>query len=159
MLTTTWETVSSMDRFIDDVMGSALGAATNPRTFSPNVDVRASDTEVRVICDVPGVKREDLDISLENRVLTIRGSRSFESSENEQVMLGRSYGEFQRQFALPDSLDDAPRRSSRDQQIVSGARTCRSAQRRLVSPRRLCRLGGDGTDRGLREAATAWCGA
>ena len=106
MLTTTWETVSNLDRFIDDVMGSALGAATNPRTFNPNVDVRASDTEVRVICDVPGVKREDLDITLENRVLTIRGSRSFESNENEQVMLGRSYGEFQRQFALPDSLDD-----------------------------------------------------
>ena len=106
MLTKTWETVSTLDRFIDDAMGSALGAATNPRTFNPSVDVRASESEVRVICDVPGVKREDLDITLENRVLTIRGSRSFESSEKEQVMLGRSYGEFQRQFALPDSLDD-----------------------------------------------------
>ena len=106
MLTTTWQTVSNLDRFIDDVMGSALGAATNPRTFNPSVDVRASDNEVRVICDVPGVRREDLDITLENRVLTIKGSRSFESNENEQVMLGRSYGEFQRQFALPDSLDD-----------------------------------------------------
>jgi HSP20 family protein len=106
MLTTTWQTVSNLDRFIDDVMGSALGAATNPRTFNPAVDVRASDNEVRVICDVPGVKREDLDITLENRVLTIKGSRSFESNANEQVMLERSYGEFQRQFAVPDSLDD-----------------------------------------------------
>ena len=105
MLTTTWQTVSTLDRFIDDVMGSALGAATNPRTFDPSIDVRASATEVRVICDVPGVKREDLEITLENRVLSIKGSRRFESSENEQVMLGRSYGEFQRQFALPDSLD------------------------------------------------------
>jgi HSP20 family protein len=106
MLTTTWQTVSNLDRFIDDVMGAALGAATNPRTFNPAVDVLASDNEVRVVCDVPGVKLEDLDITLENRVLTIKGSRSFESNENEQVMLGRSYGEFQRQFALPDSLDD-----------------------------------------------------
>ncbi len=106
MLTTTWQTVSNLDRFIDDVMGSALGAATDPRAFNPSVDVRASDTEVRVICDVPGVRREDLDITLENRVLTIKGSRLFESNENERVMLGRSYGEFQRQFALPDSLDD-----------------------------------------------------
>ena len=106
MLTTTWQTVSTLDRFIDDVMGSALGAATNPHTFNPSVDVRASDNEVRVICDVPGVRGEDLDITLVNRVLTIKGSRSFESNQNEQVMLGRSYGEFQRQFALPDSLDD-----------------------------------------------------
>ena len=106
MLTTTWQTVSNVDGFIDDVMGSALGAATNPRTFNPSVDVRASDNEVRVICDVPGVRREDLDIVLENRVLTIKGRRSFETAENERVVLGRSYGEFQRQFVLPDSLDD-----------------------------------------------------
>ncbi len=72
MLTTTWQTVSNLDRFIDDVMGSALGAATDPRAFNPSVDVRASDNEVRVICDVPGVRREDLDITLENRVLTIK---------------------------------------------------------------------------------------
>jgi HSP20 family protein len=53
------------------------------------------------------VKREDIDIALENHVLTIKGTRKFESKENEQVMLGRSYGAFTRQFTLPDSLDEA----------------------------------------------------
>jgi len=90
----------------DDVMGSAFGAATGNLTFNPAIDVRASDTEVALVCDVPGVRQEDLEITLANRVLTIKGKRRFESSETEQVMLGRSYGSFSRSYALPDALDD-----------------------------------------------------
>ena len=104
---TTWDAVSTLDRMFDDVMGSALGTATNSRSFVPEIDVRSNDNEVLVVCDVPGVKREDIDITLENHVLTIKGTRKFESKENEQVMLGRSYGAFTRQFTLPDSLDEA----------------------------------------------------
>lgn len=104
---TAWNAVSTLDRMFDDVMGSSLGAATNAQAFSPQIDVRSSETEVRFICDVPGIKREDLDITLDNRVLTIKGARKFENQENQQVMLGRSYGHFKRQFALPASLDES----------------------------------------------------
>lgn len=104
---TTWDAVSTLDRMFDDVMGSALGTATNSRAFAPEIDVRSNDDEVVVVCDVPGVKREDIDITLDNRVLTIGGTRKFESKEGEQVMLGRSYGAFTRRFALPDALDEA----------------------------------------------------
>lgn len=106
MLLKTWDAVSTFDRMFDDVMGSALGMATNSRSFVPEVDVRTNDNEVLVICDVPGLKREDIDVVLENHVLTIKGTRKFESRENEQVMLGRAYGTFTRQFTLPNSLDE-----------------------------------------------------
>ena len=52
---TTWNAVSTLDRMFDDVMGSAFGTATGNQTFSPAIDVRASDTEVALVCDVPGV--------------------------------------------------------------------------------------------------------
>lgn len=106
MLLKTSDAVSALDRMFDDVMGSALGTATNSRAFVPDIDVRANDHEVLVICDVPGLRREDIDVVLENHVLTIKGSRRFESGENERIMLGRSYGAFARQFTLPDSLDE-----------------------------------------------------
>jgi HSP20 family protein len=106
MLLKTWDAVSTLDRMFDDVMGSALGTATNSRAFVPDIDVRTNDSEVFVICDVPGLKREDIHIVLENHVLTIKGTRKFENGENEQVMLGRSYGAFAHQFTLPDSLDE-----------------------------------------------------
>ena len=89
----------------DDIMGSALGTATNSRTFVPEVDVRTTEDDVRIVCDVPGIRQEDLDITLANHVLTIKGGRKFDAKENEQVVLGRRYGAFNRQFTLPDSLD------------------------------------------------------
>ncbi len=103
---TTWDAVSTLDRMLDDVMGSAYGTATNARTFEPAIDVRASESEVVFHCDVPGVKEADLDVSLENRVLTIKGTRKFDGSANEQVLLGRSYGPFSRAFTLPDTVDE-----------------------------------------------------
>ena len=102
----TWDAASTLDRMLDDVMGSSLGTATNPRTFQAAIDVRMKDDAVVFVCDVPGVRREDLEITLENRVLTIRGSRKLEVDENERVMLGRSYGGFTHAYTLPDSVDD-----------------------------------------------------
>ena len=101
-----WSAVSTLDRMVDDVMGSAFGTATSNRTFNPAIDVRASDTEVAFVCDVPGVSQDDLEITLANRVLTIKGTRRFESKETEQVMLGRSYGSFSRSYTLPEALDE-----------------------------------------------------
>ena len=104
---TAWDAVSTLDRLFDDVMGSAFGTATNSRNFDPAIDVRATDNAVLFVCDVPGVKQDDLEITLENHVLTIKGTRRFDGNENEQVMLGRSYGAFSRSFTLPNVVDTA----------------------------------------------------
>ena len=100
---TTWDAVSTL---FDDMMGSTLGAATNSRTFTPDIDVRATDEELLVVCDVPGVKQEDLDVTLHEHVLTIKGARKFDSAPGQQVVIGRSYGSFTRSFTLPSSLDE-----------------------------------------------------
>ena len=102
---TRWDAVSTLDRMFDDVMGSMLGAATSTRTFDPSIDVHASDSEVVFVCDVPGIKQDDLEITLDHHVLTIKGARKFEGKQSEQVMLGRAYGSFHRSFTLPDSVD------------------------------------------------------
>ncbi len=104
----TWNAASTLDRMFDDMMGSALGAATNSQTFIPDVDVRTSEEKIVLVCDVPGVKRENLDITVHNHVLTIKGAREFEGKEpSEQIVLGRSYGAFKRSFTLPESLDES----------------------------------------------------
>jgi HSP20 family protein len=101
-----WSAVSTLDRMFDDVMGSAFGTATSNLTFNPAIDVRASDTEIALVCDVPGVRQEDLEITLANRLLTIKGTRRFDSSETQQVLLGRTYGSFSRSYTLPEALDE-----------------------------------------------------
>jgi HSP20 family protein len=102
----TLSTVSPLDRIFDDVMGTMLGTATSAKTFEPAVDVRSTDDEVLFLCDVPGFKSDDLEITIENHVLTIKGTRKFESREGEQVMLGRPYGTFSRSFQLPTPVDE-----------------------------------------------------
>jgi len=100
-----WNAVSAMDRLFDDVMGSPVGAATTARTLDAPTDIIAGPEDVSFRCDVPGVRDEDLEVTIEDRVLTIRGARKYDAREGCKVILGRAYGAFTRTFRLPDTLD------------------------------------------------------
>ena len=143
---TTWDAVSTLDRMFDDVMGSAFGTATNSRTFDPTIDVRASDKEVAFICDVPGVKQEDLEVTLENHVLTIKGMRKFDGKEDERVMLGRAYGAFHRAYTLPDSLDE----ENLTAHLADGVLTVRIPKQPKAKPRKI-HIGGGSEAKQLKE--------
>jgi len=130
---TRWDAVSTLDRMFDDVMGSMLGTATSTRTFDPSIDVHASDNEVVFVCDVPGIKQDDLEITLENHVLTIKGTRKFEGKENEQVMLGRAYGSFNRSYTLPDYVDD----ENLSARLADGVLTIRIPKQPKAKPKKI----------------------
>jgi HSP20 family protein len=129
----TWNTISMLDRMVDDVMGSMLGAATSARNYEPTIDIRATDDEVVFVCDLPGVRREDVEITLENHTLTINGSRKFEPRENEQVVLGRPYGAFSRSFKLPDYFDE----SNLSATLADGVLTISVPKHASAKPRRI----------------------
>lgn len=128
-----WNRVSPIDRVFDDVMGTMLGTATSPRTFEPEIEVRANDEEVVVLCDVPGIKNEDLEITVDNHVLTIKGTRKFEGKEREQVVLGRAYGSFTRSYRLPDVVDEE--RLAAD--LTDGVLTIRLPKQPKAQPRKI----------------------
>lgn len=135
---TTWSAVSTLDRMLDDVMGSAFGTATNPRTFNPSIDIRTTEDEVVFVCDVPGMQRDDLEITLENHVLTLKGARKFEAGQHEQVLLGRTYGNFCRSFTLPDSLDEDHLSAS----LADGVLTVKIPRHPKAKPRKIAINGG-----------------
>jgi HSP20 family molecular chaperone IbpA len=64
---TAWNAFPMLDRLLDGVMndvnGSARGTARTPSTYNPGIDVRANEDELVFVCDVPGFKREDLEIT------------------------------------------------------------------------------------------------
>jgi HSP20 family protein len=130
---TRWDAVTTLDRMVDDVMGSMLGTATSPRTFDPAIDVRADENEVVFVCDVPGLKQEDLEVTLENHLLTIRGTRKFESRSDEQVMLGRAYGSFNRSYTLPNYVDD----ENLTARLADGVLTIRIPKQAKAKPKRI----------------------
>ena len=129
----TWNAVATLDRMFDDVMGSAFGTATSSRSFDPAVDVRTSDTEVALAWDMPGIKQEDLEITLADHVLTVKGTRRFDSKDNERVMLGRAYGSFTRSYTLPETLDEQQLTA----ELVDGVLTVRIPRLPEAQPRKI----------------------
>jgi HSP20 family protein len=142
---TAWNAVSTLDRIFDDVMGSAFGTAMNSQTFDPAIDVLSTDAEVRLLCDVPGVKQEDLDLTLENHVLTVKGKRSFESPDTERVVLGRAYGAFSRSFSLPEGLDE----EKLSAELTEGVLTIRIPRHPKAMPRKIS-IGGSSEAKQLK---------
>jgi HSP20 family protein len=141
---TVWDPVRLFDRMVDDVMHGSLGTATNTRTYAPEVDVRTNADRVLFTFDVPGVKKEDLDITLENGVLTVKGSRKFEpTGAKEQLLLGRSYGTFTRAFSLPEHLDE----EKLSAQLENGVLTIEIPKLQKAQPRKIA-IGGVSSQNG-----------
>ena len=78
----------------------------NRAEWLPPVDIKETDTGYRFHMDVPGMKSEDLDVELHDGVLSIRGSRTEESTEEDKgfVRTERRQGSFSRQFRVPTSV-------------------------------------------------------
>jgi len=79
------------------------------RTFSPRVEVRELDKEFVLRAEVPGLGKEDVKLSLENRVLTISGEKKLDKREDKDNVYIRetAYGEFTRSFNLGDGIDES----------------------------------------------------
>src|SRR5260221_6980818 len=128
---------TALDRLVNDVMGevtgTAMGLSRAPAAFSPEIDVRANASEIVFSFDVPGVSREEIEISLENGTLSVKGSRKYEGSPADKVWLGKSYGAFARSFTLPDSVDTDRLYA----ELADGVLTIRIPRNEKAKPRKI----------------------
>jgi HSP20 family protein len=75
--------------------------------WAPAVDIYETEHELVVKADLPDVNPQDLDIHVENNILTIRGERKFENKVKEEnyLRVERAYGSFSRSFSLANSVN------------------------------------------------------
>lgn len=87
--------------------GGRPGASSLMR--APETDVIETEREIRVVTEMPGLKRENIEIDVENNVLTVRGEKREERTEGEEGgkfhLSERRYGTFTRSFVLPRDVD------------------------------------------------------
>jgi HSP20 family protein len=105
---------SEMDRVFDGFLGRRW--PDNPITFRdsansiamPSIDVRETETDIVVEAELPGMSEDDVDVTLSNGTLTIKGEKKSEREEKEDDyhLTERSYGRFQRSFRVPDTVDE-----------------------------------------------------
>jgi len=77
--------------------------------WSPAVDIHETEQEIVVKAEVPGINKDDIELSLENNVLSLKGERRFEKDTTEENYhrIERSYGGFSRSFSIPSVVDES----------------------------------------------------
>lgn len=86
---------------------AAEGENVSSRTWIPRVDIRESVDGLTLLVDLPGLLKDDVNITLENSVLTIAGERKFDGDEKDNQSyhrLERPYGAFSRSFTLAPTV-------------------------------------------------------
>jgi HSP20 family protein len=94
-------------RLFETLFNQDQGEEITTRTWTPPVDVHETNDAFVVTAELPGMSREDIEITLENNILRLSGERKFERDEKKDNYhrIERSYGAFTRSFALPTQVD------------------------------------------------------
>lgn len=110
-----WHALTSVPQEMERLMRRRFGAMAPGgdgeeglvAAWAPAVDIREEDDQFIVRADIPGVDPKDIDISLENGMLTISGERKEEKEEEKEGYrrMERFSGQFFRRFSLPDTAD------------------------------------------------------
>src|SRR5258708_26559284 len=99
----------TLQQQVNHMCGNGLprnGEESNLTPWAPAVDIYETENELVVKADLPDVNPQDLDIRVENNILTIRGERKFDSKAHEDnyLRIERAYGSFSRSFSLANSV-------------------------------------------------------
>ncbi len=136
-----WDPVSEVNRMFDDVFGGLMRRPGGRQTgaelteWAPAVDVLQRDGDLVVRAELPGVSPEDVDITLQNRVLTISGQHREEQEEQRggYYVRERRRGSFSRSMTLPEGVDEDSIRARYENGVlevtIAGAAAAREPRR------------------------------
>ena len=96
-----------MNRLFEDTLYRGRSDESALTTWAPAVDIYETENALVVKADLPDVNEKDLDIQVENNILTIRGERKFERDvkEDNYLRVERAYGSFSRSFSLGNTVN------------------------------------------------------
>ena len=100
---------------LNQIFGRSAASATaghemmKVADWAPSVDISETDQAFLIKAEMPGVKKEDVKVTVDNGVLTIQGERKMEKEEKGKTFhrIERSYGSFVRSFRVPAGVDDS----------------------------------------------------
>ena len=135
-----WSVLSQFQRDLDRVFRNVDSAEDNDSTIAtstwmPSVDIKEDKDAFTIEADIPGVDPKDIEVSMENAVLTIKGERNLEKREEDKAYkrVERLHGNFYRRFSLPETAD--PEKISASGK--NGVLQVRIPKREIVQPRKI----------------------
>lgn len=94
-------------RLVDSFFANGMSEDVNNRTWTPPVDIQETEEGYRLTAELPGLTKNDINITLENNVLRLSGERKLEKDVNKDSYhrIERVYGTFTRAFTLPSLVN------------------------------------------------------
>lgn len=105
---------AEMDRLFDSFFGG-VPSLPGTRTWvpagqspTPSIDMRETDKEIVLQADLPGIDEKDINLTMQDGILTLRGEEKSERKEERENyhIMERGYGSFQRSIRLPETVDE-----------------------------------------------------
>jgi len=98
---------NEIDRLFDSFFSPSQEEETAVGSFLPYVDIEEKDKELVLTAELPGLKKDDIKLTIKDNLLSISGEKKQEKSENKRNYhrTERVFGKFQRSFRLPDYAD------------------------------------------------------
>lgn len=124
------------DRFFDDFRRTAARAPARAAEFEPAVDVVEHENAFELRVELPGLKPDEVDVSVDGSTLTVRGERNYSDEQRKQdgyQRLERRYGKFQRVFTLPKTVDSGAIAG----ELSNGVLTLKLPKQELAKPRKI----------------------
>jgi HSP20 family protein len=141
-------TLVDMSREMDRLMNSAWAEGAQEAQWGMPAEIVETGEEIRFDIELPGVRDEDVDVTLENNVLTIAAEKKFERDEKvkegDYRLFERRYGRFQRSFTVPPTV----RGDACEATFEHGILKVRLPKSEEAKPRRI-RIGTGGGGRSL----------
>ncbi len=94
-----------IDRLFDDMFRMPSLASVGSISW-PSVEVSDSEREVRISAEIPGLSEKDVEITVHDGVLTLRGEKRSETEHRDRGYSERWYGRFERRIALPSGIEE-----------------------------------------------------
>ena len=116
-----WRNWAEMSDRMNQLLDNVFGEDEANVAWGPSVDVVENDNNFQIVAELPGIKMEDVNISLTDNVLTLKGEKKNEVSEEKRnyCRIERSYGRFQRSFSLPSSVDSDKVQANLDNGVLT----------------------------------------
>ena len=114
--------VRSFDRLFDDVFGSAARADSRPASRVPALDVAETDKDYTVTLDMPGVAKDQVQVSIDGRVVKVeaRAQAEDEKKDGDRIVYReRSLSQYARSFKLASEIDQAASSAKLDNGVLT----------------------------------------
>jgi HSP20 family protein len=102
-----WSLLNQLSKELDRSFRGNENSDVATSDWTPAVDIKEQDDAFVIVADIPGVDPKDIEVHMENGVLSIKGERESEKKEEKEgyKRVERSYGSFYRRFSMPETAD------------------------------------------------------